>query len=77
VQVMEKEGKERRGHTLARWPVPTIPTLPPAFSIVSVDISQRISLSRCEVEEVVMEVRSGDRLYIVLQGGLVGGSAPE
>jgi hypothetical protein len=34
----KEEGRER-GHTLARWPVPTIPTLPPAFSIVSLDIS--------------------------------------
>jgi hypothetical protein len=36
----EGKGKkeEKRRHTLARWPVPTIPTLPPAFSIVSLDI---------------------------------------
>jgi len=31
----EEEKKEKKvKRTLARWPVPTIPTLPPAFSIL-------------------------------------------
>jgi len=30
----KRRRKRNQKHTLARWPVPTIPTLPPAFSIL-------------------------------------------